>query len=275
MTRDCTISCRLEVLPGVRVIDKLHQARAFGFDGVSVPGRFLAELLDELRACLPDSPLPLLAMSLGFTGSLLSPQAEVRRRCRESFLRLFDICAELAIANLNVPPVLNQDNPQRITNAGAYDSITAAQDALLLDQLPELAEQARQRGVVFLLEPVNRYESDYLNTLQHAARLCQALDRENVGCTADFFHMQLEELDSAAAIRCAGKWIKLVHVAENTRVEAGPGSLNFLPGFRALQEMHYSGVIELECRALSGPAELVLPRSVEYLRRCWSVGLSE
>ncbi len=263
------ISCRLEVLPGGRVLDKLVNAAKFSFDAVSLPGRFLNDYLDELRGCLSDSPLPLISMSLGFSGSLLSPHKKVRKQCRDSFLKLFDICTELGVACVNVPPVLIEDNPDRITDPGPYASVEQAQDALLIEQLPALGDQAQKRGLMFLLEPVNRYESQYLNTVPHAAKLCETLNHDHIGLTCDFFHMQLEELSIPESLSKAGKWIKHVHIAENTRVEPGPGSLNFTPGFQTLKEIGYSGFIELECRRLSGPAEEVLPKSVEYLRKLW------
>jgi sugar phosphate isomerase/epimerase len=266
---ECKISCRLEVLPGQRVIDRLNNAKVFGFDAVSLPGRFLDSYLDELRDCLGDSPLPVASMSLGFSGSLLSPHESVRKRCRDSFMELFDISAELGAGCVNAPPVLIQDNPGRITEAGAYRSVTEAQDALLVEQLPALGDEAQKRGLLFLLEPVNRYESEYLNTVPHAAKLCETLNHDNIGITCDFFHMQIEELSIPQSISMAGKWIKHVHVAENTRVEPGPGSLDFTPGFQALKEIEYSGFIELECRKLSGPAKKVLPKSVDYLRSLW------
>jgi sugar phosphate isomerase/epimerase len=266
---ECKISCRLEVLPGERVIDKLTNAKAYGFNAVSLPGRFLNSYLDELRDCLSDSPLPLASMSLGFSGSLLSPRKDVREQCRDSLLKLFDICAELAVNCVNVPPVLIQDNPNRITDAGAYGSVTEAQDALLTEQLPALGDQAQKRGLILLLEPVNQYESEYLNTVPHAAKLCETLNHDYIGITCDFFHMQLEELSIPQSLSQAGKWIKHVHVAENTRVEPGPGSLNFTPGFRALKKIGYNRIIEIEPRTLSGRAEKVLPKSVDYLRRLW------
>lgn len=266
---ECKISCRLEMLPGERVLDKLKNAAKFGFDAISLPGRFLNDYLDELRECLADNPLPLVSMSLGFSGSLLSPYEKARERCRDSFLKLFDICAELGVVCVNVPPVLIEDNPDRITDPGAYASVEQAQDALLIEQLPALGDQAKKKELMFLLEPVNRYESEYLNTVPHAAKLCEALNHDHIGLTCDFFHMQLEELSIPQSLSRAGRWIKHVHVAENTRVEPGPGSLNFTPGFRTLKELKYGGFIELECRKLSGPAEKVLPKSVEYLRRLW------
>jgi sugar phosphate isomerase/epimerase len=256
------LSCRLELLPGEAVYQRISAAHAFGFDGVSLPGRFLGSYLADLRACLPDLPLPLVSLSLGFEGSLVSPRAEARARCRESLLGLFDLCAELGIGSVNMPPVLMQDNPERLADADA-------QDTLLVEQLPGLADKASARGVVLLLEPVNRFESEYLNTLGHAARLCARINHPHLGCTADFFHMQLEELDPAGALREAGGWVRHVHVAENTRVEPGPGVLDFGPGFAALKGMGYAGWVEVEARSLSGPAGEVLPRSVGYLRGVW------
>jgi sugar phosphate isomerase/epimerase len=264
------VTCRLEMLPGGRVLDQITNAQRFGFDGIALPGRFLDRWLDELRACLRDSPLPMASLSLGFKGSLLSPHERVRRECREGLVRLLDLCAELGVGLLNVPPCLNQDNPERIRDADGFAAVSERLDALLLEQLPALGDAAAQRGVLFLLEPVNKYESDHLNSVVHAARLCEQLNHSQIGLTADFFHMQLEELSTPAAIRQAGRWLRHVHAAENTRVEPGPGSLNFSPGFRALKESGYAGLIEVECRWLSGPAEKVLPASVSHLRRAWA-----
>lgn len=263
------LSIRLEMLPGERVIDQLHVAHAAGFEGIALPGRFLDRWLSGLRECLADSPLPLVSISLGFRGSLLSPHATVRETCRTDLLRLLDLCAELGAGRLNVPPCLNCDNPERIVDSGEFPSVTDRLDALLLEQLPSLGDEALERGVELLLEPVNQYESDYLHTVEHAAQLCEALNHSHIGLTADFFHMQMEELHIPDALRAAGRWIRHIHVAENTRVEPGPGSLDFKPGFRALKEIGYDGWIEVECRRLSGPAGRVLPASVNHLRRHW------
>ncbi len=259
----CKLSCRYEVLPGERAIDRVSNAQKFGFDAVSLPGRFLNDYLDELRACLGDLPIPLVAMSLGFTGSLVNPDEDIRAQCRDSFLRLFDVCAELGVSHVNVPPVLIQDNPARLSDE-------AEQDALLVEQLPALGDEAKQRGLLFLLEPVNKYETEYLYNVPHAARVCEQVDHPHVGMTCDFFHMQMEELDIPDSLRLAGKWIKHVHVAENTRVEPGPGSMDFAPGFAVLKELNYRGIIEVECRWLSGPGEEVLPRCSGYLRKTWT-----
>lgn len=292
MSLDChqpPISVRLELLPGDQLADQLLAAHRFGFAGVALPGRFLDQWLTPLRACRADSPLPFAGISLGFNGSLLSPHARVRQECGESLQRLLDLAAELEAGWINIPPCLLQDHPERITDAGGFASLDERLDALLLEQLPALGDAAHARGVQLLLEPVNRYESDYLNSIEHAARLCEELNHPALGCTADFFHMQLEELNTAAALRATGRGtvrspgaavdlaghrecrpaIRHVHVAENTRVEPGPGSLDFRPGFGALKEIGYNGWIEVEGRGLSGRPDEVLPRAADYLRRLW------
>ncbi|MCD6051507.1 MAG: hypothetical protein K0Q55_2916 [Verrucomicrobia bacterium] len=256
------ITCRLEVLPGANVAEKVANAQRYGFAGIALPGRFLKSWLDEARAFKADSPLPFVSLSLGFEGSLLSPQAAVRQQCRDSILRLLDICAEFNAHLFNIPPVLIQDNPERLKDR-------AQQDALFLEQLPALGDAAKTRGVTFLMEPVNRYESDYLHSIEHAAQLCAQLNHPAIALTADFYHMQLEELHADAALTTAGIWTKHVHVAENTRVEPGPGTLNFSPGFKALKDLNYRGLVEVECRTLSGPGDVVLPRSVAYLKKMW------
>jgi sugar phosphate isomerase/epimerase len=61
-----------------------------------------------------------------------------------------------------------------------------------------------------------------------------------------------------------------VHVSgRSSRNEPGPGSLDFTPGFAALKDIGYSGMIEVEARCLSGPAEEVLPRSIAFLHTTW------
>lgn len=265
------ISVRLEVLPGETVAEQIGNAAKFGFDAIALPGRFKDRWLAQLRECVKDSPLPMASISLGFVHSLLSPTEEQRRACHDSLIQLLDLCAELDAGLLNVPPCLVQDNPERIHDAAEFGSLQERLDDLLNEQLREVGAAAEERGVVFLLEPVNKYEAEYLNSIEHAAAIARRLNHRGVAATADFFHMQMEELDTAKAIERSMPLIRHVHVAENTRVEPGPGSLDFRPGFAALKEAGYAGIIEVECRYLSGRAEEVLPRSANYLRENWAL----
>ena len=259
--KKCKISARLEVLPGKSVLEQINNAEMFGFDGVSLPGRFLKNYVSELKRVFPDISLPLVSLSLGYEGSLLSPDIKIREKCKASIIDLFDLCNELKIKSLNMVPIFIQDD------TGSTD--VKEKDELLISQLCDICEEGRKRNVSLLLEPVNRYETKYINSQAHAARICDIVNHDYLGVTSDFYHMMLEELDTAKSILVAGKWIKHVHVAENTRVEPGPGSLNFKPGFEALKKIGYDGFIEIECRSLSGTPEIVYPYSIKYLRNIW------
>jgi sugar phosphate isomerase/epimerase len=263
------LSCRYEVLPGDTVRERLEHARRFGFEAVSFPGRSLASYESELRSCARDAPVAMGVLSLGFEFSLVIPHAGLRARCRDSLRRLFALCHDVGLRGVNMPPVLVQDNPVRYPARDGDEHAVHAQDAHLLEELPALCDEAQRLGILLLIEPVNRTESEYLHTLAHAASLCERVGRGSLGITCDFYHMEREEGDPPGAIRGAGAWIRHVHVAERARTEPGSGTLDFAPGFRALKDIGYAGMIELECRSLSGPAERVLPASAAFLRRTW------
>jgi len=252
------------MLPGGSVAEQIENAANYGFDAIALPGRFKEKWIPGLRECLKDSPLPMASVSLGFVHSLLSPSADHREACRDSLVELMDLCAEFGARMLNLPPCLIQDNPERFPP----EDITG-QDRLLIEQLPALGDEAGQRKIDLLIEPVNRSETEYLKTLGHAKRICETVDHPSIGMTPDFYHMLIEEGDTPAALRNAAPWIRLIHTAEKNRTEPGVGQVDFQPGFRALKDAGYQGFLEVECRRLSGPAEEVLPKSATYLRDRW------
>jgi sugar phosphate isomerase/epimerase len=177
-----------------------------------------------------------------------------------------NFCEEIGAKVLVMPPQLDVDTQHWPANAQPPAS-SSDRDAMLLDALPFLAETAKRHNVMLTLEPVNRFETSYLRTLSHASRLCSAVHCSSLGITADFFHMQLEESNPADAIRQAGQWLRHIHVADNTRVEPGCGILDFRSNFSALHDIRYEGFVVIECRNLSGPADEVLPKSAQFLRR--------
>lgn len=255
-------SARLEKLPGKNLPEKVSNAKRYGFDGISLPGRYLKDYVDELENVFYDLPLPLVSLSLGYEGTLLSPDSKIREKCHKSLIDLFDLCNRMKIKSLNMVPVFLEDHPANTEN----DEL----DKLLVSQLFEICEEARKRNVFMLLEAVNRYETKYITRISRAVDICRKVNHENLGVTADFYHMMLEELRIGEAIRNAGSLIKHVHVAENTRVEPGPGLLDFKPGFSELRKLGYTGFFEIECRELSGDPEIVYPASIKYLKKIWN-----
>jgi sugar phosphate isomerase/epimerase len=139
---------------------------------------------------------------------------------------------------------------------------------LLLAQLRDLAPAAQAAGTRLFLEPLNRYEAYLVNRVEQGAEIGRAVGPE-VGVMADFFHMNIEEADIAAAIRAAGSELVYVHVADSNRVQPGGGHLDFRPGFAALKAIGYDGALGIECR-IAGPYDETVREAAEFLRREWA-----
>src|SRR5205823_2445194 len=77
----------------------------------------------------------------------------------------------------------------------------------LTEALEDLGEHAKQYGVPLLFEPLNRYETNLVNTVAAGVSLLRALSTKNVRLLADLFHMNIEEADMAAALRSGQGYI--------------------------------------------------------------------
>jgi sugar phosphate isomerase/epimerase len=78
--------------------------------------------------------------------------------------------------------------------------------------------------------------------------------------------MNIEEADLGDALRSAGSWLAHLHLADSNRLEPGMGHLDLRPVFAALAQLGYRGFASFELAALSGEADVVLPRAVEHVR---------
>lgn len=112
--------------------------------------------------------------------------------------------------------------------------------------LQEVGAVASTEGVTLALEPLNRFETFMLNTVQDGVRLTDAVDQPSVGLLLDTFHMHIEEKSTPDAIRRAGKHIKHFHCSENDRGSVGSGQVDWTGTFQALAEVEYSGWLVVE-----------------------------
>jgi sugar phosphate isomerase/epimerase len=87
----------------------------------------------------------------------------------------------------------------------------------LLAGLAHVSRRAAERGVRIVIEPINRYESNWLNTVDEVMDLIGRLGADNVGVLPDTFHMNIEERDLSAALERARPRLWHVHVADSNR----------------------------------------------------------
>jgi D-psicose/D-tagatose/L-ribulose 3-epimerase len=123
------------------------------------------------------------------------------------------------------------------TDRGRKNSIAA---------IAKTAEVARDAGVDLVLEIVNRFETNLLNTTAQGLDFIKATGSDGVTLHLDTFHMNIEEANPAAAIRMASDKIGYFHIGESNRGYLGDGVINFDPIFDALLDIDYQRDITFE-----------------------------
>lgn len=118
----------------------------------------------------------------------------------------------------------------------------------VVDGLKEVYAYAQKCGVKMAIEPLNRFETYFLNRADQALRLAEDIGPD-CGVCLDVFHMNIEEADMYDAIRKVGKRLTDVHVAENNRLAPGMGNVNWTKLVATLREIGYSGALTMEAVA--------------------------
>jgi D-psicose/D-tagatose/L-ribulose 3-epimerase len=122
---------------------------------------------------------------------------------------------------------------------------------LLAPQLKELATYAGERGVVLCVEPLNRFETSFLNLAEQAIEIVDRVDHPACGILLDTFHMNIEEHSIGAAIRSAGRRLKHLHACENDRGAPGSGHIDFAEVAAACKAIGYTGPAVIESFTLA------------------------
>ncbi len=122
-----------------------------------------------------------------------------------------------------------------------------------VEGLQAAAEHARRRNVTLCLEPLNRFETYFLNTLEDAARLVHEVGAPNVKIHFDTFHANIEERHPPEALRSVARELGHVHISENDRGVPGTGHNDWAGVLKALKEIGYDGWLTIESFAQPEP----------------------
>jgi D-psicose/D-tagatose/L-ribulose 3-epimerase len=116
------------------------------------------------------------------------------------------------------------------------------------------AARAQKRDVCICIEPLNRFETYFLNTLSDAARLVHDVGAPNVKIHFDTFHSNIEEQHPAESLRAVARDLGHVHISENDRGIPGTGHNDWKGILRVLKEIGYDGWMTIESFAQPEPA---------------------
>jgi D-psicose/D-tagatose/L-ribulose 3-epimerase len=220
------------LLPGIK--------RA-GFDGVELPLINPEQLrAGEIRRALEENGLECTFCSVIPSGlSAISDDAGVRSKTRAHLESCIQVAAE-AGGELIAGPIYSPVGylPGRRRNSDEWNRAVECYQSL--------GDALARHNVTLAIEPLNRFETYFLNTAEDAAALCEAVGNARVGVLFDTFHANIEEKDVPSAYRRVGRHLKHVHTCENDRGTPGTGHVDWKGVFAALHEMKYDGWLTIE-----------------------------
>ena len=219
----------------------LPRIKEHGFDGVEIPmfdpAGFPAA---DIRNALAANDLECTVCSIIPDGrSLISDDADVRRRTQQHLRDAIQATAEVGAHVIDGPlysPVGYLSGRRRTPEEWrwaieGYQSVTSTLDSC---------------DVTLAIEPLNRFETYFLNTAADAAALCDEVGHPRVGVAFDTFHANIEEKGIAGACRRIGGHLKHVQISENDRGTPGSGHIDWASLLRALRDLEYDGWLTIE-----------------------------
>jgi len=221
----------------------IDRAKEVGFEVIDIfishPESFPTELVKERIDRVGIEPVT--TITLNEKTNLISPDPQVRANGVRTLKLMVDI--NLALGSKIIGGV----------NYAAWGYLTGkprTEDEWKwsVEAMREVAEYAKERGdVVIAVEPVQRFETHFLNIAEDAVRYCRDVGIDNMKVHLDSFHMIREERSFRKAVEICGKeYLGYVHVCESDRGVPGTGLVPWKEFFAALKDIGYNGPLVIE-----------------------------
>ncbi|MBJ3774307.1 sugar phosphate isomerase/epimerase family protein [Acuticoccus mangrovi] len=225
------------------------KVRALGFDFIELLVPEPEDELDlaETRAALADAGLGVvLAARVNLQRSIASDDPAARQGGLDYLRYAIEVATDLGATIIGGPlygePLVFAGRAPVPHGAEAI----AERAARTVAGLATVAPEAAAAGVVFGLEPLNRFETDIVCTTRQAIEVVDRVGSSGLGLMLDTFHMNMEERSIPDAIRAAGSRIVHFQANENHRGHPGTGHLDWPAIMRALADVGYAGPVSLE-----------------------------
>ncbi|KRB35167.1 sugar phosphate isomerase/epimerase family protein [Microbacterium sp. Root180] len=262
------LCCSSPMVPGATLTSKAELLRGWGYDAIAV-FQPLASWNDSVRRELTEleSRTGIRPVEFVLTddiyGKAMSTDSALRAACRDMYRQAADVCAELGLVT-EIEYEYGPQDPMPLFDP--YQQLSPQQESDFLEFYLELLDRVAGSNASILLEPLNRYESRYLNSVSDNLRLLAKVAHPNAGLLPDTFHMSIEEASIPDALRAAEAEVRHVHLGDNNRLLPGNGSLDWEAIFEALRDIGYDGAVNLEC-STNGDPHRTLPANAGLLRR--------
>ena len=237
-------------------IEQAEVAHAAGFDYIEctvvsllpeATEPMFAPVLEKYQA----APVPVAACNVFLPGDLKVVGPDVEWPRVETYVRTALRRVRLIGANL---VVFGSGKARMVPE----DFARADAEAQLVDFLQLVGDVAQAHAMTVVIEPLNRKESNILNSVAEGVALAERVNRPAIRVLADFYHMD-EEQEELRALLDYKDWLAHIHVADTGRRAPGTGSYPYAQFVELLDQAGYDGMVSIECRweefaAEAGPA---------------------
>lgn len=221
----------------------LRSIAGMGFDGVELPlervGDLTASAVQDALAETGLIPTVVGAMAPG--RELVCADDATIHETQRYLLECVELAGAIGAASVCGPFYSHTGRLWRMD-----DAARAAAYKELRRHLAPVAERAADLGVVLGIEPLNRYETSFINTVDQAVEALGPLLGDGIGLALDTYHLNIEERSSADAIRVAGPHLVHLQVCGNDRGAPGGDQTDWPGIFAALDDVQYRGPLNIE-----------------------------
>ena len=215
----------------------------WGFDTIEIP----IEAPEHIDSVKVRKALDKHGLSCGSVCACMGPGRDFRGSAKDQ-REAMKYCKALIdhMVNLGCPSLIGPVYSV-VGKADAVDPKEQKREfALVVKNLKVLCAYAEKKGVQICVEPLNRFETDFLNTCEKGLRLIKAVNSPVLKLHLDTFHMNIEEKNQAAAIRKAGKLLGHFHACGSDRGTPGNDHIDWTPIVKALKGIRYKGDVVIE-----------------------------
>ena len=214
-----------------------------GFDWIEFPIEGMEDVDYERAAVIiRDSGLDVsCCVAMGPDRDLIHPDERIRENGMAYVRHCIDAVQMVGGTNLVGPLYSSVGRTwQQTADERAHDL------DILVPNLRSLAEYAGDRGVVMGVEPLNRFETSFINLAGQVIEVVDRVGHPSCAIMLDTFHMNIEQKSIGDAIRAAGPQLVHLHSCENDRGTPGSGNVDWNGVAQALKDINYDGPVVIE-----------------------------
>ena len=214
-----------------------------GFDLVEIPVEH-PELINasDVRKALKDNGLEVsVCGAFGPTKDLTHEDPKVHRQCFDYLERCFELCNALEVKFLAGPMYSAVGKARMVSQEQRKKEWDLA-----VNNLQKVCVMADANALSIALEPLNRFESDMVNTAEDVMRMVNDINHKSARVLLDGFHMTIEEQNIREAFNTVGDKLIHVQVSENHRGIPGTGLTPWQDFKLGLSDIDYKGAVVIE-----------------------------